>query len=58
MVSQENVTLIVTTCNVFEKGQPKCAQYWPTGTDDGPLKAALAKVGITVEVSGADVPLT
>ena len=24
MVSQENVTLIVTTCNVFEKRQPKC----------------------------------
>lgn len=29
MVAQENVTLIVTTVNVMEKGQPKCFQFWP-----------------------------
>ena len=29
MVSQENVTLIVTTCNVVEKNRPKCHQFWP-----------------------------
>ncbi len=29
MVAQENVTLIVTTCNVTEKGRPKCHHFWP-----------------------------
>lgn len=29
MVSQENVTLIVTTCNTVEKGRPKCHHFWP-----------------------------
>ena len=29
MVSQENVTLIVTTCNVYEQRRPKCHQFWP-----------------------------
>ena len=32
MVSQENVTLIVTTCNVVENGRSKCHQFWPTGS--------------------------
>jgi hypothetical protein len=29
MVIQENVTLIVTTCNLVEKGVLKCEKFWP-----------------------------
>ena len=29
MISQENVTLIVTTCNTVEKGSKKCFRFWP-----------------------------
>ena len=34
MVSQENVTLIVTTCNVVEKHQSKCHHFWPLSEAD------------------------
>jgi len=30
MVSQENVTLIVTTCGLVEKNTVKCHQFWPS----------------------------
>ena len=33
MIAQENVTLIVTTCNVVEKGRAKCAHFWPLSAD-------------------------
>ena len=33
MVSQENVTLIVTTCNLKEKGRTKCHKFWPAEYD-------------------------
>ena len=29
MVYQENVTLIVTTCNLIEKRILKCEKFWP-----------------------------
>lgn len=29
MVAQENVKLIVTTCNVVERGVRKCEKFWP-----------------------------
>ena len=33
MILENNVTMIVSTCNIKEKGAPKCEQFWPN--DDG-----------------------
>ena len=33
MVAQENVTLIVTTCNTIEKGSHKCHRFWPNDSN-------------------------
>ena len=29
MIAQEQVTLILTTCNLAEKGRTKCEKFWP-----------------------------
>ena len=34
MVSQENVTLIVTTCKEVENGRHKCHKFWPSDVGD------------------------
>ena len=34
MIAQENVTLIVTTCNTVEKGSKKCHRFWPSDSLD------------------------
>ena len=34
MVSQENVTLIVTTCNTVERNRSKCHKFWPSEEDE------------------------
>jgi len=67
MISQENVTLIVTTCNLKEKGRTKCHQFWPFDTSNkDPVALAnekayteqLGEVGISVERSCEDLALT
>ena len=59
MVSQENVTLIVTTCNAYENQRPKCHEYWLNDQEAGsPLwnhdhvAADLDKVGLSVVSAG------
>ena len=34
MVVQENVTMVVTTCNLKEGARDKCAQFWPDSVQD------------------------
>ena len=29
MIHEQNVTLIVSTCNLIEKGVNKCERFWP-----------------------------
>jgi protein tyrosine phosphatase len=44
MIAQENVTLIVTTCNLKEKGRTKCHQFWPYTVDsNNPVSLANEK---------------
>ena len=51
MIAQENVTLIVTTCNITEKGRSKCHQFWPPveGNQKPAWEAAIQSVNISVE---------
>ena len=67
MAAQENVTLIVTTCNLKEKGRTKCHQFWPLEKEpETPVEVAnvkfynedLQKVGISVVNDGPQVNLT
>ena len=60
MVSQENVTLIVTTCNVVEKRTPKCHQFWPPVHTNiqAEFDEGLSNVGITVQPSGETIQIT
>ena len=60
MIAQENVTLIVTTCNLEEKGRSKCHQFWPPvhGNQALAWEAAMRSVNITVEPSGEPILLT
>ena len=60
MITQENVTLIVTTCNLQEKGRTKCHQFWPpVHTNQAPAwESALQSVNITVELVGEPVTIT
>ena len=46
MVAQENVTLIVMTCSVYEQSRMKCFQYWPESDD-----ADDASLGFDAETS-------
>lgn len=62
MVSQENVTLIVTTCNVVENGRSKCHEFWPNDMQEGSklwnhnaILTELDKVGISVVSAGQTV---
>ena len=69
MISEFNVTLIVTTCNLAEKGRTKCHKFWMSPSDvgedqtlafappatDAQLAAELEQVGITVRASGAEL---
>ena len=34
MVAQENVTMVVTTCNLTEGNKVKCAKFWPCSESD------------------------
>lgn len=68
MVSQENVTLIVTTCNVYEAKRPKCHHFWPLEAEDSQnpqaqfhtehWQAGMQSVGISVQLSGPTIQLT
>ena len=67
MISQENVTLIVTTCNLKEKMRTKCHRFWPAEPEaNNPVSIANEKdyvermeaAGLNVEISQPDVELT
>ena len=64
MVAQENVTLIVTTCNTTEKGSRKCHRFWPNDSNqfefsnDTDLNDTMRNYGIEVTSSGANQNLT
>ena len=34
MISEHNVTMICTTCNLVENGRAKCALFWPEKEGD------------------------
>ena len=34
MISEQNVTLIVSTCSLMEKGRTKCHKFWLEPDDD------------------------
>ena len=34
MINEQNVTLIVTTCNLTEGSRVKCAKFWPEPSSD------------------------
>lgn len=61
MIVQENVTLIVSTCNTVEKGSQKCHRFWPSEegefefAESTDLNSALGAYGIHVESSGPTV---
>ena len=46
MIVQENVTLVVSTCNLIEDGRSKCEKYWPSAGKE--FKFTLGE-GIKVE---------
>jgi protein tyrosine phosphatase len=53
MISEQNVTLVVSTCKLIEKMRPKCHQFWPNFPDnsnqsDADYAQQLAAVGISV----------
>jgi protein tyrosine phosphatase len=33
MIVQENVSLVISVCNLFEDDRPKCEKYWPDGKE-------------------------
>ena len=43
MVSEQNVTLIISVCKLEEGGLPKCHKYWPQGkqADDKPFEKLI-----------------
>ena len=64
MIAQENVTLVVTTCNLVEKMRSKCHRFWPEEPQlDSPPSIAnekdyeerMSAVGLSVEVSQPEV---
>ena len=57
MISEQNVSLIVTTCNVEENGRPKCNKFWidpytkkenQTNLVDANLQKQLEFVGLSL----------
>ena len=59
MISEFNVTLIVSTCNLTEKGRTKCHKFWPgEDAETAALEKELDFVGITVKPVGGDIKLT
>ena len=53
MISEHHVSLIVTTCNLEEKGRVKCNKFWFDDMNDNEsLKQELAVVGIEVKPAG------
>ena len=49
MIAQENVTSILTTCNVVEKGVKKCEKFWPSEGEDN---SHYLDKGTTVKIVG------
>jgi len=51
MIVQENVTLVVSTCNLIEDGRSKCEKFWPSDCTE--LKH-LKDTGIKVSLNGSE----
>ena len=58
MISEQNVTLIVTTCKVYENGRMKCNKFWidpyeeksmQVNSSDASLQKELEFVGLTLK---------
>ena len=57
MVVQEDVTMIVTTCNLIEGTQIKCEKYWPDESNHSMIGKKL-DIGLTVTKCAQDVSLS
>ena len=58
MISEFNVTLIVSTCSLKEKNRVKCNKFWPELAEEGtPLMKALNEIGISVRKAAEDIEL-
>lgn len=51
MIVQENVSLVISVCNLFEDNRPKCEKYWP---DDKETVRHLKSSGIVVTPSSIE----
>lgn len=56
MILQENVTLVVSTCSLFENGRAKCEKFWPDNTNPA-FKFNHAPPGVSVWKSAEDQQL-
>jgi protein tyrosine phosphatase len=51
MIVQENVTLVISVCNLFEDNRHKCEKYWP---DEKETMRPLKNSGIVVKPSSIE----